>query len=464
MLRRALLLSIALAGLLGCSNAWAGQTKLTVRGDVTAMALAGDAVTVVRRTTTDSFRLERLTPGAPAQTLLRLPSPEDDEPVMSLAGSAHALALGLRIGYAGGESHVYAGPPAGPLREVAACQAGLLLPAIAISGSRVAWASGGCGEPVDEPVAAGAATIVVGDANPAVAPRLVPLDAETLPSAIVLNGQSGLVGLVQPSFLSFFKSHVRRLGAGGLGETITRDDGGVVVPVGVLPNGDTVLSRGERDEEDSETCSAALFVLASGTTQRRPLSLGGCPTESDDLTLPAGSPRIGGDRVYAIVREAAPRGRGDEPPPEPSALRSARADGSAGRLLARGSYRPPLGLATDAAGRVAWWYRTCLGGSEIVIDDLAAPAARTAIPACTLKVLNRSARVRAGRITLRLRCPSGCAGQVYTKLGPVRSFAFKPGSHRLRVRLTPRERRSKRLRLRLEVSQGPPRTKVIRLR
>ena len=154
--------------------------------------------------------------------------------------------------------------------------------------------------------------------------------------------------------------------------------------------------------------------------------------------------------------------------PDQVALKSVRGDGGDRRVHARGSYRPPRDLAVNQTGAVAWWQRRCAGGSEIVIEDGVAPAGPSAIPSCRVKLLNRSARVRARRITLKLRCPSGCSGSVIGRTGKrrryLRSFSFERGTHRLRLRLTRRERRGKRLRPSFEIAAGPSRTAVIRLR
>ncbi len=469
--RRALLLSLALAGVLGCTDASAARTTFAVRGDVTAIAFAGDALIVARQRTDGSLRLERWSPGAPAQTLLRLPRSGEDTTV-SLAASAQALALGLQPD--GGEdsdpSHVFVGPSAGPLREVAACKAGLLRPAVAVSGSRIAWPSGGCGEPVSHPSAFSPVAIVIGGADPAAPLRRIAVGPDALPMAIMLNGETGLVGLLRPSFFHPFNSEVRRLGVSVLGETVARENGGTVAPIGVLPNGDTVFGRGGfEDDEDAEAergpCDSSLFVLAPGSSQRRTLSLGDCPID-ESFQRSEGGARVAGERVYAIVAEDVKRQEATRP--RPVALKTVRSDGRDVLVLARGTYRPPRGLATDAAGRVAWWQRGCTGGSEIVTDDGAGPRSSTAIPACRVKVLNRSARVRGGRIMLRLQCPQGCSGEarVRTRRGTrlVRSFSFKPGTHRLSLRLTRRERRGKRLALSLQVAAGPSRAAVIRLR
>ncbi|MDQ3675484.1 MAG: hypothetical protein M3401_01565, partial [Actinomycetota bacterium] len=368
--RRALLLSLALAGVLGCTDASAARTTFAVRGDVTAIAFAGDALIVARQRTDGSLRLERWSPGAPAQTLLRLPRSGEDTTV-SLAASAQALALGLQPD--GGEdsdpSHVFVGPSAGPLREVAACKAGLLRPAVAVSGSRIAWPSGGCGEPVSHPSAFSPVAIVIGGADPAAPLRRIAVGPDALPMAIMLNGETGLVGLLRPSFFHPFNSEVRRLGVSVLGETVTRENGATVTPIGILPSGDTVFGLGgfeeEETEDSDEECSAGLFVLAPGSSRRRALSLGGCPI--DEFQRSDGGARIAGERVYAIVAEAGTRRQATRP--RPVALKTVRSDGRDLLVLARGTYRPPRGLATDAAGRVAWWQRGCTGGSEIVTDD-----------------------------------------------------------------------------------------------
>lgn len=464
-LRRTVPLVVALTVMLGRADALAARTTLTVRGDVAALALAGDAVIVARQRADRSLRLERLSPGAPAQTLLSLTRARDH--FVSLAASAQALAVsvGNELDESTITSRVFAGRSTGPLREVAACADAFGLPPVSVFGSRAAWSDGACAGGSGDPQAFSPLAFVVGDADPAVPPRRVPVGFEALAAAIVLTGDTGLVGVVRPTFFSFFRGETRRLGLTSLGAPIAKQDGGIVTPVGVLSSGRVVLSRQRFEDDDSQrragVCSVSLLVVASGGGQEQPLSFDGCPPD-DESSFPGAATQAAGDRVVTLLQEQ----NAEEGDGSPRALASVRGDGGGAHVIARGRFRHPRGLAADASGRVAWWQPRCAGGAEIVIDDGAAGQPAT-ISSCRLRLLNHSARVRRGRITLRLRCPSGCSGRVRTESRTrraLRSFAFEPGTHRLRVRLTRRERRSGRLRLRFEVEAGASTLAGIRLR
>lgn len=461
MLRRTLLFSVALTGVIGSADASAARTTIPVRGNVNAIALAGDTLIVARQPQNRGFRLERITPGASTQTLLRLP-PSSDEPEVALAASAQALAFSTQTDADGfSASHVYVGTPAGPLRDVGACVAGTVLPPVAVSGARVAWREGGCGEPAGRPRRVGPVAILIADPSPASPRRRVAVGPDALPASIVLNGETGFTGLLRPSFFSV-NSDVRRLGADALGDTVAAEEGRVVAPVGVLSSGDGVFLLGALDEDGGGSgagCETELFELSPGD-QRRTLSLGGCPLDDG---FASATTRVAGDRVYSLV--AKPR-KAKSSAPSPVAFVSARGDGGGARVLVRGTYRPPRGIAVAESGRVAWWQRRCAGGMEIVTDN-AAPATTASTPSCRLKVLNRRARVRGGRIKLRLRCPSGCSGEVISETRLPRllgSFSFGRGTHSLRLRLRPSERRLSRLRLGFDVLEGPARSTVIGLR
>jgi hypothetical protein len=467
MLRRALLLSVVLAGILGSTNAWAGQTTLAVRGQVEAMAFAGDALIVARERADGSFRLERITPGAPVQTLLRMAGSPGDHYV-ALAASPGALALAVATdGSDNASTRVFAGPAAGPLREVATCARGVSLPAVAVRATQIAWSEGACSEGEDENTTVGPLTIVVADASPTVPVRRVPVGTETLATGIVLTGQTGIVGLLRPSLFSYLNTEVRRLGTSQLGETVVRQSGAIISPIGAFAGGDTVFMLSSADdEEEGETpdeCEATMFVLAPGGTQRRPLSLGGC-TSDDDVTSAGGVNQVAGDRFYGLVEQGDAKGEGGQP----TALKSVRGNGAGRRLHASGTYRFPEGFAARDDGRVAWWQRRCTGGREIVIDDGAAPARSSAIRGCHAKVLTRSARVRGQHITVRLRCALGCTGFAYAETRrtsrTLRRFSLEPGTHRLRLRLTRRQRSATRIRVRFVVDSGRSPAAVIRLR
>lgn len=452
--RRALLLSIALAGLLlDSTSAFAARTAQRVNGDVTSVAFSANALVVARQLTDQSFRVERLAPGAPAQTILRVPATGDDAFVGAVASAqAVAAVVYLEADEDRNPTQVLVGPPTGPLRQVAACPNVLFPPALAVSGSRVAWTEGGCFTTPDAPVSP--MTLVIGGADPATPLRRIPVGDEVLPNGLVLTGDNGFIGLARPSFFSI-RGEVRSFGAAGLGEPLSLERPGILAPVGILPTGDAVLVQSELDNEGDTNCDPSVFAVAPGSSQRRPLSFGDCLTDAFSAVT------VAGDRVYAIVDEA-PRTAA-----EPSALKSLRGDGTGLHDIIRGTYRPPEGFATSDTGQVAWWYGDCRRGTVVVVDD-GSGTGSTRIPSCSLKVLNRTARVRRGRISMRVRCPLGCRGTVNLDARrssrELRAYSFPAGTHRLALRLNGRERRRSQLRLRFDVGNGLARTALVRLR
>jgi hypothetical protein len=469
MLRSALSLSVALAVLCIASEASAARTTFQVSGDVLALAFAGDALAIAHRPPGKGLTVERFAAGGGApQPLLNTTLTGDGDQV-ALAGSAQAVAIGVQPdgGDSFGASRAFIGPATGPLREVAVCTAGLLAPPVAVLGARIAWRDGACGEPAESPLRVSAAALMIGAADPAIAPRRIVLEPDVMPVSIVLADDGGLLGVLRPSFFAV-DSEVRAFGPAGVGAPLLAEDGRIVTPLGVLPDGTRVfsLAKLELGEEESQTtCQTALFTIAAGATQRRELDAGGCPLGAAVPSGPAGL-RVAGDRVYAIVSPL-PAPRDDRRPLV--SLVSVRSDGSDRRVHAQGSHRPPLGLAADG-DRAAFWHRRCTAGSSdvIAIDGAQQDAGPTAIDSCRAEVLTHRARVHDGRVAVRLRCPSGCAGVAFAADRDLprrlRAFSFERGAHTLRLTLAKAIRRSGTLHLELAVESGPGRSAVVRLR
>lgn len=462
MLRPVLALSIALLLLCGSAVASGARTTTVVGGEVRAIAFTGDALAIAHVPPGGTLVVERHVAGAAPARLLDT-SLRDDGDQVQLAGSAQALAIGLQpfAEERFASSSVFAGPAAGPLRQVVTCESGLLAPPVAVLGARVAWRDGGCGDPSASPAAITAPAIVIGAADPAGATTRIALDPAVLPMSIALTGAGGLVGALRPSFFAV-DSEVRGFDLTGAGATLVAERGAIAAPAGVLTDGTRVFSLARLDGDGA--CPNSLFTIAAGATQRRDLPVGGCLVGAD-LPASAAAARVGADRVYAIM--TAPAGAGDDPPQQ--AVVSMRADGSDRRVHASGSYRPPVGIAADGT-RLAYWQPRCSdGASEVVVVDAVGPDAGPApIPSCRAQLLTSTARVRGGRAAIGLRCPAGCRGAALDarrpQARPLRVFAFGPGTHALRLTLSTAIRRSGRLNLELAVANGPTRLAVIRLR
>ncbi len=461
----ALPLSVALALLCGGELAHGARTTTAVGGAVRAVAFTGDSLAIARTPPQGTLTVEHHVAGAAAATLLGTTLREADDQVQ-LAGSAQALAIGLQAvsEESFGPSRVFAGPAAGPLRQVAACEAGLLAPPVAVLGARIAWRHGACGDPSATPSAITPAAVVIGAADPAIAPAHIALDAGVLPVSIALTATGGLVGLLRPSFFAV-DGEVRGFTLMTAGAALVTQRGGIVAPVGVLADGTRVFSLARLDAADGdEVCPNSLFTIAAGAGERRELPAGGCLIGAD---VPAGSAsaRAGTDRVFALVSAPTQASNG---PPQVSAV-SMRADGADRRVHASGSYRPPAGIAADG-DRLAFWHARCGAAitDVVVVDGAGQDDASAPIASCRARVLTTTARVRTGRTTVRVRCPSGCRGLAldarHDPARRLRAFAFAPGTHALSLTLSKADRRRGRLLLALAVENGPARLAVIRLR
>ena len=456
MRRLALLVTVALPAFLGAQAASAARTITPVRGDVRALAFGGDALVVARQPARRGLVVERIVPGASASTILRTRLSDDDDQV-SLAASAEALAFAFSPSEgADAAAGVMAGPAAGPLREVATCAAGLLVSPVAVNGSRIAWREGGCGEPAQRPRGVAPSVVAVGGADPAAPLRRSPLPGPGLLSALALGpGDAGLAGLLLPSFFAL-DSEVRPFGPPGIAAPIVAEQGRAVSPVGILADGTRAFVLA--GVEDETGCDTEVFTIAPGSAVRRPISTGGCIATGEYPGLPD-AVRTTADRIVLLVTA----------PPTPTDARaprafvvSTRADGSDRRVLARGGYRMPLGVAADG-DRSAWWQEACTDGSELVVHDGQDAGTLTVAP-CRVEVRTRRARVRDGRIAVRLRCPTGCSGTAYGPRIASRTFSFGRGTHTLRLPVRLGRHPSRRVRFDLAVRNGPPRTASIRVR
>ena len=461
-------LGLCAVSLLPAQQAAAGvvSTSAPVRGDVLALAFSGDALVIARRPERGAVRIELRRPGQPAKLVL-LTESDDRNAGVTLSASTETVAVGLNddLDDSPAQSRLWVGPPAGPLREVAGCSRAFLPPSTAVDGPRVAWADGGCASIPGRPVEVGPASVALGNVDPAIPVKRHPIPRDSVSIGIALRGDSGLTGILRPTFFGF-SGDVRPFGPDGLGEARESEPGGSLVPVGLLADGTAALARSadpesnDRDLDDRvrPRCDSDTVLLPPGATTRRTLQTGGCLTDHElygqvDTT-------VAGERIVSLV---SPLGGRMGRRPRPVAVTSVRPDGTDLKTIVSGSYRGPRGLAANGA-RIGWWQRRCAGGTELVVADGPAPT----IKACTLRVLTRRARLRAGRISLRVRCPRGCTGRIVddTQCGPegLRRFALARGTSRLRVRVPRRTRRRGRVLLRLAIDGGPARTAVVRLR
>ncbi len=459
MRRLALPATVALLTLLCAGTPSAARTITPVRGDVRALAFGGDALVVARQPAGRGLLVERMVPGAPASVIVRTKLTDDDDQV-ALAASPEALAFAFNPDDDAPPAAVMVGPAAGPLREVAACTTGLLVSPVAVAGSRIAWREGGCGEPADRPRAIGPSAIVVGGADPGAPVRRSPVDGSGMLTSLVLGpGDAGFAGVLLPSFF-LLDGEVRPFGPAGVGAPVVTERGRAVSPAGILGDGTRVLALSAEAGGESESCMTEVATIAPGASARRTIQTGVCASGEDDFGAPSGV-SVTADRI--VMRVA-------EPPPSSDArmrkvfVVSVRGDGGDRRVLARGGYRVPLGVAAEG-DRSAWWQERCTAGSELVVQDQAESGTLSIAP-CRVEIRTRRARVRDGRVAVRLRCPAGCSGNADgARLGRgSNSFEFGPGSHVLRLPVSLGRQTRLRLRLDLTIRNGPSRRGSIRVR
>jgi hypothetical protein len=87
---------------------------------------------------------------------------------------------------------------------------------------------------------------------------------------------------------------------------------------------------------------------------------------------------------------------------------------------------------------------------ELYVDDLAPAQPLEVNAACPLRVTSRRVRAtRRGAVTVRLRCPNGCGGELQLRprrgnrrLTPYKGFAGRPGAVRVKLNLRRPARRA----------------------
>jgi hypothetical protein len=448
----------------GCASeaAPAARTVHQVDGEIRALAFSGDALVVAREPPRRGLVVERLVAGSAAQAI-RATSFKGDQ--VLLAASPQAIALSLTPGIldARRPSSVMVGAPLGPLREVARCSTPGTAAPVAVAGSRVAWRAGGCGVARLHPFRGTPAAIVVGDADPRAPSRSIALPEAPARVARPRVGRRWRRRHAGAAIRD--RQRARGVLRGGRGRGDHRGATG-----GLGPSGSSATARASSCAGRSRTSASAtprkqVFTVAPGATRRRQVPLGGCVNAVLSPAPSTGSgPVAAGERILAYV--GVPGGLVDK-----VSLVSVRSDGRDRRELARGTYRRPFGVATDG-DRVAWWEPHCKSGGEIVIQER--PEARRTLAPCRAEILTRSARLRAGAITVRMRCPAGCTGSIFGRPlpydfspGPVRKFTFSAGTHALSVPIALGRRRSGqsiRVGIGVNVEHGPGEQATVRLR
>ena len=437
------------------STAAAATTVTPVRGEIRAVVFSGDAVVIARQPPGDGLKVERLLPGAPAQILVRTRL-EDENDEVSLAGSAEALAVAVNAATEGfGSSRVLIGPPAGPLREVARCRAGVLVPPVAVAGSQIAWRDGGCARPARYPNAIGPATIAIANVDPLLPARRISVPGKGLPASLVLAaGDTGLVGLLLPQPNDELSARIRPFAPTAIGAPIAVRQSGYLLALGILGDGTHVFA----EIPSSKECIFDVFAVAPASGRPRVVAFGGCP---DPTALPVVATGVGplGDRIVAIAAEP-----GRDTRRATTAIVSVRGDGGDRRVVARGTFRTPLGVAAEG-DRVAWWQPRCAGGSEIVVRG-GGESEAAVISSCRAEIRSRSAQVRNGRIGVRVRCPHGCTGLASVeRIGAgTKRFSLAAGTHTLRLRVALGRRARARVRVELEVDSGQTKSARISVR
>jgi hypothetical protein len=454
--RAALPLVVALLVLLGDDQASAARTTVPLRGVVRALALSGNAVVVARQPTGKGLVVERVAPGAPTQILLST-TLDDENDQVALSASADAVAVALNATSRDndfGSSRVLIGPAAGPLREVWVCTAGLVTSPVAVNGSRIGWREGGCGEPSGDPRGVTPSVLAIGSADPDAAVRKIPVPGQSLPGSLALGpNDTGVVGMLLPSFFRL-DSEIRSFSPAGVGAPILSEPGLALTVIGILADGTRVLLLS--GPEDDKGCGNQLFTLAPGATERKPVDIGGCVSSTPapgpvDGTGPVAN--AGG--IVGLV--AVPSGDGTVDSASVVSVREGQR-----RVVARGTYRVPLGVAADGA-RVGWWQQRCSSGSEVVVQDAADPSV-AAVGSCSARILTRAARVRGGRIAVRVRCPLGCHGFAFAgRPQAPAEFQFGRGTHTVRLPFSLGKRRSVRTAVRLIIENGPSRSATVRV-
>lgn len=446
----------AVAAALGAGVASAAPAPEAIRGEVQAVAVSGSATVVARTLPGRGLVIERRAIGSPPRALLREGGRIDS---VVMAASDDALAVSIGEQGENGPARTLVGPATGPLREVTRCAHGAFGGrAVSVVGRRVVWGEGGCAPESGRSFELTPGTLAIGDADPAQPVVRIALPEDRLAARIVPTSSAGFVGLFRPSFVFFVATEIRPFDATGVGDVILRTPGELTLPIGI-PDGSAPIVTSESADEEGDDCPT-ISPLPSPGAAGRPIALLGCPSGGND------SVTVTADRVVArleLASERADRGRFTR-----TAIVSVRPDGTGRRTLVRGTYRGPDALAAGD-GRVVWSQPRCAGATELASSVVAPATTRgSALASCTLQPLTRRALVRHGAITVRFRCPHGCAGTIVddTRCGPraLRRFHSEGGTTSVRVRLGRRLRRADRALLRFNVDHGPQRLRAVRLR
>ena len=288
-------------------------------------------------------------PGAPTQILVRTRL-EDETDEVSLAGSAEALAVAVNAANEGfGGSRVLIGPPAGPLREVARCRAGVLVPPVAVAGSQIAWRDGGCARPARNPNAIGPATIAIANVDPLLPARRISVPGKGLPASLVLAaGDTGLVGLLLPQPNDELSARIRPFAPTAIGAPIAARQSGYLLALGILGDGAHGLRRDPQLEGlhlRRVRDRAGFGQAARRGVRRMPGPVG--PPRRGDRRGPAGR----SDRGEPPNRVAIPGGQ----PLRSSACAAMAAIVASWRVApsARRSASPPRAIASRGGSRAA---------------------------------------------------------------------------------------------------------------
>lgn len=450
------LLSVAV---LGGAQAQAATVRYPTLGTPAALALSGDALVVVpTQLSGGTLAPVRVVPGQPPQAIpvadAKIPGGREDEVSgTTLRASAAALAVGASIGYDLGY-RTYVGPSTGPLRRVASCPGdGGGLP-VAVDGTRIAWIEGGCEDRTRDTF--GPATVVVGDADPAVPVRRYPLPAKADPLGLSLGAGGDLVlyaadgdrdaltlaplapqGLGAPLALGSSSAGYALLGRGADGTTYLADDTRYGGATG---------------------CDLGVRRIAPGATALGAFPAAGCLAGDD---VGGGGAILAGDSVVTIANARDSR----ETAPRAALLRTPLAGGTAATLLTlRG--RRPLTLTADAA-RVAYAVEPCGPGeaqeTQLVVTDAPEPP----LAECSVRITGATLKLTGKVGRLAVTCPIGCRleSTVTTKGRPYGEYdSVARGAARIDVELPKkRPRVGSVVTVRVAATDGPTVTKRVRV-
>lgn len=415
------------------ASAQAARTQVSTEVAGPGPELAGDLAVYQVPSSTDRV-IRAAGPGSPPRTLVESPIPRpgpDDDCCFTnsnFAWSVSATRLAVQTyredssrGQPGRTNvSLTAGPLPGPRESVYGCSAigGTSVGPFDVDGDRIAFLRGSCGE--SEAIVVRNLATGANEATLPAAPGRLYLD-------VVLAGR--YVALAQRA-----------------ASASQQDDATVVVH-------DLVLGM----DVTAQTTNGNFDLQADGklvTTQSVP-GPDGCPTSlawygPGDPTrrvmpfCPDARPRIAGDRVLLRVRN-------DDQPGDAGDLILSDLSGAA-RPLVRSEAVGAIGGDYDLdPGGAAYATSTCSPRRSAVYTDDLAPAEPLQVEAeCPLFVTSRRLRARRNAtVTVRLRCPNGCGGELQLRsrrgnrrLTAYKGFAGGPGAVRVKLRLRRPARRA----------------------